>query len=70
MFKIGNRVWRSQPLLVLVLAATLTISSAYKVSDFKESILKPSHPSGYYNVATGDETIGEILCFGDINGDQ
>ena len=45
-------------------------ASTYKVSDFRPSILKPSHPSGFYNVETGDDTIGEILCFGDLNGDQ
>lgn len=43
---------------------------SYKVSDFKPSILKPSPPSGFHNVDTGADIEGEILCFGDINGDQ
>lgn len=57
-------------LLPLVIVCVFNLVHTYKVSDFSPSILKPTPASGYYNVDTGDDTLGEILCFGDVNGDQ
>jgi hypothetical protein len=54
-----------------ILLLLCAVSNAnYKVKDFKPSILKASLPSGYHIVDTGTKIEGEILCFGDINGDQ
>jgi hypothetical protein len=54
--------------ILILLCAVLCTN--YKVKDFKPSILKASLPSGYHIVDTGTQIEGEILCFGDINGDQ
>lgn len=39
----------------VIFVCVLVLLNGYKVSDFKPSILKPSPPSGFHNVDTGDD---------------
>jgi hypothetical protein len=41
-----------------------------KVSDFKPALFHTSQPSGLYTVETGTPNSGQVLSFGDINGDK
>lgn len=52
MFKSQNR---TLPITLSLISLLLTLmpTNSYKVSDFKPSILKPSHASAYFNVDTG-----------------
>lgn len=43
----------SQTHTIIYILLIITITISYKVSDFKPSILKPTHSSSYYNVDTG-----------------
>jgi len=48
----------------------IQISLTLKVSDFKPALFHTSQPSGLYTVETGTPNSGQVLSFGDINGDK
>jgi hypothetical protein len=59
-----------QRLKIIVSITLLSLGLSLTVSDFKPALFHTSQPSGFYMVDTGIPNTGEILGFGDLNGDK
>jgi hypothetical protein len=57
-------------LKIIVTIALLSLGLSLSVSDFKPAFFHSSQPSGFYTIETGIPNTGEILAFGDLNGDK
>ncbi len=55
---------------ILFLVFVLVLGFSLKVKDFKPALFHSSQPSGFWNVDTGESIIGEVLSYGDVNGDR